>query len=334
MKVLLTGAFGNIGTSALEELLKKGHEVRCFDLRTKANEKIAKKYEGKIQVFWGDLRKPEDVAFAVHDRDVVIHLAFVIPKLSATGVGSEERPHWAREINVGGTRNLLQAMKALPHPPKIIFASSYHVYGRTQDQLPPRVVADPLHPVEHYARHKVACERMVKSSGLDWAIFRFAAALPVRLILDPGMFDVPLNNRIEFVYREDVGLALANALDTDEIWGRVWLIGGGPRCQYYYREIVEKVLDTVGIGMLPEEAFGTVPYSTDWLDTSESQRVLQFQRHTLDDYLQDVRKALGIRRFFVRLFRPLVRAWLLRRSPYYKRRKPSKPQVQEADSLT
>lgn len=35
MNVLLTGAFGNIGQSALDELLERGHTVRCFDLRQK-----------------------------------------------------------------------------------------------------------------------------------------------------------------------------------------------------------------------------------------------------------------------------------------------------------
>jgi len=34
MKVLITGAFGNIGTSAIDKLLKQGHKVRGFDLKT------------------------------------------------------------------------------------------------------------------------------------------------------------------------------------------------------------------------------------------------------------------------------------------------------------
>ena len=194
MKVLVTGAFGNIGTSALAELLRQGHQVRCFDLRTRANEKAARRLKGQTEVVWGDLRRPDDVAIAVRDQQVVIHLAFVIPKLSATGVGSEDRPDWAREINVGGTRNLLNAMKGLPLPPQIIFASSLHVFGETQEQPPPRTVSDPVQPTDHYSLHKIECEQMVKASGLDWAILRFAAALPLQVKLDPAMFDVPLDN--------------------------------------------------------------------------------------------------------------------------------------------
>ena len=34
MNVLLTGAFGNIGTGTLPELIKQGHKVRALDLRS------------------------------------------------------------------------------------------------------------------------------------------------------------------------------------------------------------------------------------------------------------------------------------------------------------
>jgi nucleoside-diphosphate-sugar epimerase len=306
-----------VGTSALTELLKQGHRVRCFDLRTKASEKAARRIGDRAEVMWGDLRNPSDVAAAVRGQDVVIHLAFIIPKLSVTGVESEKRPDWARAINVGGTQNVIEAMKAQPHPPKLVFASSLHVYGLTQDQPPPRTVSDPVRPLEHYARHKVECEQMIRASGLEWAILRFAAAMPISLKLDPGMFDVPLGNRMEFVHTRDVGLAVANAAGSPAVWGKLLLIGGGPRCQYYYREIVERVLTAAGVGMLPEAAFTTAPFATDWLDTTESQRLLHYQQRDLGDYIQEVVGALGHLRILARAFRPLVRYSLVRQSPYF-----------------
>jgi len=324
MKVLVTGAFGNVGTSTVEALVEQGHMVRCFDIRTKANEKAARRarqrYGDRVEVVWGDLRRPADLAEAVRDQDVVIHLAFIIPKLSHTGVESEARPDWAREINVGGTRNLIEAMKALPHPPRLIFASSYHLFGRTQDQPPPRTASDPVQPIEHYTFHKVECEEMIRASGLEWAILRLAATLPLSLRLDPAMFDVPLDNRMEFAHTRDVGLAFANAAGSEEVWGKVLLIGGGPRCQLYYRDIVGRVLEALGIGMLPEEAFGSVPFPTDWVDTSESQRLLRYQQRDFDDYVREMVALMGFRRHLVRLFRPIARWWLLRRSPYYRER--------------
>jgi len=316
MNVLVTGAFGNVGRSAVDELLKQGHTVRCFDLKTSSNKRAARKLKGLAGVVWGDLRNPEDVAEAVCDQDAVVHLAFIIPKLSATGVECESHPSWAEEINVGGTRNLLQAAKSLANPPRIIFTSSVHVFGRTQHQLPPRRASDPVQAVEHYSQHKLTCEQMVKESGLDWSIFRMAATLPITLILDSGMFDVPLQNRIEFMHTRDLGLALANGVSSPDIWGKLLLVGGGPRCQYLYREVAEAVLEGIGVGMLPDEAFGSTPFCVDWMDTTESQQLLHYQQRDLSDYIADMRKLLGFRRRLVRALRPFVRMWLLGKSPY------------------
>jgi nucleoside-diphosphate-sugar epimerase len=317
VKVLLTGAFGNIGLHTLKELLAQGHTVRCFDVASKGNRRRARQVSGRFEVTWGDLRRPEEVATAVRGQDAIVHLAFIIPKLSMTGVGSEDRPDFAREINVGGTLNLLAAAKASPRSPRFVFASSLHVYGRTQHLPPPRRVADPIQPVEHYAWHKATCEEMVKGSGLRWAILRLAASMPIRLIVDAGVFDVPLDNRIEYVHGRDVALAMANPLRTEEAWGRTWLIGGGPACQFLYRDLATQVLDAFGVGMLPDWAFRSEPFAVDWLDTTESQQVLRFQRHTLDDYVADVRAALGPKRQAVHALRPLIRRHLLRLSPNY-----------------
>ena len=330
MNVLLTGAFGNVGTSTIVELVNQGHTVRCFDLNTRANRKATRKAGAQIEVAWGDVRRPEDVAAAVRDQDVVIHLAFIIPKMSATGIESEDRPDLAREINVEGTRNLLNAMRALSRPPKIIFTSSCHVYGRTQDQPPPRTVGDPVRPVEHYTRHKVVCERMVRASGLEWTIFRLGATLPLSMKLDPGMFDVPLDNRMEYVHTRDVGLALANAVSSEGVWGKLLLIGGGPDCQYYYRGIAHCILDAMGVGMLPEEAFGSAQFCTDWMDTSDGQRLLGYQQRDLDDYIRDMVAMVGYRRVLIRLFRPVVRRWLLKKSPYFSRLKSKSKSLKRA----
>lgn len=131
-------------------------------------------------------------------------------------MNSEVSPDWAKAIDVGGTRFVLTATQVLTSPPKIQFSSSLHIYGKTQDQPPPRMVQDTPQPVEPYAKHKVQCEQMVHESDLEWTIFRLGAVLSVRLILDPGMFEVPLNNRIEFVHSKDVAIAVANALENEQ----------------------------------------------------------------------------------------------------------------------
>ena len=79
MRILLTGAFGNVGSNTLATLLERGHQVRCFDVPTKANKRVARRFKQRVEIAWGDLRDPEQVAAAVVDQDVAIHLAFVIP---------------------------------------------------------------------------------------------------------------------------------------------------------------------------------------------------------------------------------------------------------------
>jgi UDP-glucose 4-epimerase len=314
MNILLTGAFGNIGRSTLDELLNRGHWVRCFDLSTKTNLRLSSHYADRVQLQWGDMLDQEALHTAMKGVDAVIHLAFVIPALSATGKCSEDDPGWAYAVNVGGTRNLLNAILSQPKPPRLLFTSSLHIYGKTQHIRPPRTTSDPPDPIEHYAKHKVECEKLIRNSGVSWSIFRLAASLPIRLILDQSMFDVPLHNRIEFVHTRDVGLAIANALENEEVWGRVWHIGGGAKCQLYQRDLVKQVLEAVGVGMLPEDVFTQNPYPVDWLDTTESERVLSFQRRTLSDYIRELRSRLGGWRHLIRLFRPVIRLWILLQS--------------------
>lgn len=313
MKILLTGAFGNIGRYVLDELLGRGYDVRCFEIKTDRNKAWAQKYKGRAEVIWGDLRKIDDVLRAVKGCDVIIHLAYIIPPLS------EKRPSWAYEINVGGTSNIIRAAHRQQKLPKIIFTSSIAVYGNTQHMPPPRRVADPVNPLDNYGRQKLACEKLVKESGLEWAILRLAAAPSIDLErIDPIMFEISLEDRIEFIHPRDIAKAVVNAVDAEEVWGKTLLIGGGEQCRMLQRIFMEKCLKMLGIEMLPDSAFARHHYHTDWMDTGESQRILKYQRHSFDDFLKEQARIFGWRVWLMRLFRPIIRRILLSKSPYYK----------------
>ena len=313
MKILLTGAFGNIGMSTLYELLRQGHQVRCFVSRRKAHERTARRFAGKIELMQADIRQFADVSKAVQDQDIIIHMAYMLPP------HSEDHPDLARSINIDGTRNLVVAAHSLSRPPRFFFSSSLDVFGYTQDQPPPRKVTDPVQATDHYSTHKIACEQMIKTSGLEWAIFRFADVPPLALRSPhPIMFRIPLTTRIEVIHTYDAGLAVANGICSDEIWGKTLLIGGGPSCQILYRDYLSRMLEMMGIGMLPESAFGTEPYSTDWLDTEESQRLLTYQRYSFDDIIQHLTRIVGYKRLLTLMVRPIARWWVLRMSPFYK----------------
>jgi nucleoside-diphosphate-sugar epimerase len=294
MRVSLTGTFGNVGRSTLDELINQDHQVTCFDIWTEENEKAAQEYGGRAKFIWGDLRHREEVARAVADQEAIVHVAFILPATSShTGISSEDQPDYAREVNVGGTRNLIEAAKALAGPSKFIFCSTQNLFGRTQDQPPPRTVSDPVVATSHYTAHKIECQEMVKASGLEWVILRLCAVWPIRVSLDPSMFDVPPSNRMEFVHTRDVGIACVNALGSDEAVGKILLIGGGPNCQSRYGDFVGQAMGLFGMPMPADESFATLDSCHDWVDTTESQRLLSFQRRTFDDYLEDMRRLIS-----------------------------------------
>ncbi len=312
MKILVTGAFGNVGTAFRKEVAGRGHEVVYFDQPTKANKAAAKR--AGVEVVWGDIREPAEVARAVAGRDAVVHLAAIIPP------GSVRNPKLAEAVNVGGTRNVIEAAKAQPNPPRLAFASSVALFGPTQHLSSLRTLDDPVNPSDDYSHHKLACEALLHESGLDITILRLTAVIPIEVlgVIDPYMFDVPLTDRMEFVHPHDVALAFIHAIESPETIGRTFLIGGGPRCHLMQREIVMKPLIALGIGALPDEAFGTTPFFIDWVDSTESERVLKYQRYDFDDCVREMVANVGWRKPFIRLARPFARRKLLSASPYYK----------------
>ena len=79
MKVLLTGAMGNIGLSTLEALLAEGHDVVAFDLESRRARRLASGFDGRAQFVWGDITSPESLRHALEGVDAVIHLAAIVP---------------------------------------------------------------------------------------------------------------------------------------------------------------------------------------------------------------------------------------------------------------
>lgn len=312
MKVLLTGAFGNIGSHTLAELLRRGHDVRCFAADTSADRRRAQRFPD-LDVCWADIRSVDAVNEAVAGVDAVLHFAALIPP------ASEADPALARAINVDGTINVLAACRAEASPPKLIFASTFDVHGNSRDKPPPRRVDDPLEALDAYSQHKIEGEALVRESGLQWFIPRFVDVPIIGMRrADPLMYEIGLDNRIEVVHADDLAVAMANALESDEVWGSTLFIGGGQQCQVTYAQFLERMLGAMGMRMLPESAFSDKAYATDWVDTEESQRILRYQRHTFDDIVRDIAATLGWKRFLTPVARTFAERQMLRMSPYYR----------------
>ncbi len=315
MRVLLTGAFGNVGVKTITELLTAGHSIRCFDLPTPSNRKTARQLGSRFEIVWGDITRAEQVCDAVAGCDAVIHDAAIIPP------ASELDPELTRRVNVEGSRNVIKACEAQETKPRLIFASSISLFGLTQDQSPPRRASDPVVPTDHYTHSKVTCEDMVRASSLDWVILRFSVVLPDKIKRTDGMtleslFGADPACRVEYVHPADVGLAQTRALGCDAALGKVLLIGGGKQCQVFMRDILAVMLEAVGIGAFPDSNFKRESLYVDWLDTEESQRLLQFQRHDFAEFRAKMRREIRWLRLLIRPLRWPIRAYIRHNNPY------------------
>jgi nucleoside-diphosphate-sugar epimerase len=314
---LLTGALGNIGLATVAALLLEGHDVVGFDLETRVNRKLAARLDGRARVIWGDITRPESLHSALDGVDAVIHLAAIIPP------NTDRVPELARRVNLDATQNLIAQMEASPTAKRLVFASSQGVFGDVQDREPPLRVDTPVAPSDAYGRHKVACEDAIRRSGLRWSILRLAAVTPIHLqAQDPSiMFEFSSDARFEFLHPADAGTAFARAVGCADSIGKTLYIAGGPNCRITFGEFVNSLMSSIGIGHIPTDAFvQRTPrrFFGDWVDTEESQRLLQYQRRGLSDQLADMKKEFGLLVPIIRLVRPLATWFVIRSSAYVK----------------
>lgn len=317
--VLLTGAFGNIGQGTLDKLLAAGHTVVCHDQEMAKTREVADKYAGRISTVWGDINDLAVLATALEGVDTVIHLVGIIPPLS------EQDGELAERVNVGGTRAIIAAMEASKTAKRLIFASSIAVFGTLQDRQPPLLNDSRESPTDNYGRTKVAAEQAIRSSSLKWTILRICAAPPVEIPKGGAhdistMFEMSADARVEFVHAEDVSSAFCSAVNCDESIGKSLFLGGGKECQLSGLEFATNMVRGNGIsGTLPAAAFkpGPIPvFYGDWVDTQESQRLLQFQHHTMEDFIGHMQAAMGWKYYLIRLISPLAKRVILKHSPY------------------
>lgn len=319
--ILLTGAFGGIGRQVLANLLSAGHRVTCLDLKNARTEKIAAQLPPAATVMWGNIGDAALVEPALHNIDVVVHMAAIIPPLANSDTAL------ATKINVDATRALLEMMARSSSARRLIFASSMGVAGLDQSIRTPPLTADiPPTPTDHYGQTKADCEALIQASGLDWTILRIAACPHADLLGGSKddlrlAFETSADGRVEYVHFEDVGVAFANAVDCDAAIRRILFIGGGEQCQTVGWLFFTNLLRATGIDGIPRTAFkpGPPSFFGDWLDTKESQALLGFQRHTLEDFYSFVRRNTGLKRHLIRLIAPLARREILKQSPYYRR---------------
>jgi len=306
MKILLTGAFGSLGSFVAEALLARGHRVVAFDVPSKASRKVAAGFgdTSGLEIAWGDIRDEEPIASLVRGADVVVHLAALIPPFS------ESDPALGHAVNVGGTERILEAIRTAARPPLLVYASSISVFGPREMGAPLCTPDDPVAPTDHYSRHKIECEQRVQALASPWAILRLAGMADSRMQnRDPARarmaFALAPESPVEFVHPKDAATAIVHALDRPEAHGRIHLVGGGTHCQVTTLRMIQVMMGAVGLEIGADD-LGTEPTHGPWLDTTESQRLLSFQRHTVEDLERECHARFRLLRPFLRPLSPLI----------------------------
>ncbi|HUT76391.1 MAG TPA: NAD(P)-dependent oxidoreductase [Polyangia bacterium] len=320
MLVTVTGALGSLGAVVVEALVAAGHRVRGLDRDGRAARKRARRLPSGVEVLLGDVRDPALLDKAFQGAGAVFHGAGVLPPFT------DDHPAEAESINVGGTRAALEALARTAPGALLIFPSSVTVYGPTQSLPPPRRADDPLLPTDGYSRHKAACEEIVRAAPGPWSILRVGVAVdanPFRVDRRTlaGLFEVRADNRIELVHPRDLARAVIRLVERPAAWNRVLNIGGGPSCRIQLIDLFDGLFGAAGLGPLPAAAFGDGEYYTDWLDTVESQALLDYQRAGFDEIRAEAAHRLRRVRPLVRVLRPLARGLVLHSSRPWRERK-------------
>ncbi len=159
-KILVTGADGFIGSHLVEELVRRGHDVRAFVYYNSFNswgwlDHSSAEIKCNIDVFSGDIRDPHGVRQAMKGCDVVLHLAALIAIPY-----SYHSPDTYIDTNIKGTLNVVQAARELGVD-KVVHTSTSEVYGTAR--FVPITEDHPLQGQSPYSASKIGADQLAMS---------------------------------------------------------------------------------------------------------------------------------------------------------------------------
>ncbi|MCL1891036.1 MAG: UDP-glucose 4-epimerase GalE [Coriobacteriia bacterium] len=197
MKVLVVGGAGYIGSHAVYELIRAGHEVVVYDnLSTGHRDDV----HAQARFVQGDIRDKKTLAACLQAEnankpfDVAMHFAakLIVPE-------SLSEPLAYYENNVEGVRVLLEVL-AETGVKNFVFSSTAAVYGEPENGVCKE--DDYTVPINPYGETKLAAERMITwvcaAHNMNYCILRYFnvagadASLEIGLEKDTLTWIVPL----------------------------------------------------------------------------------------------------------------------------------------------
>ncbi len=131
--VLITGGAGFIGTNLAHHLLSHGRPVLVLDSLARPGVEqnlrwLRDTHGDRVRVEIADVRDGAAVRRAVADAGQVFHFAAQVAVTTSLGDPVDDF-----DVNARGTLTLLEAIRAQPTPPPLVFTSTNKVYGGLED---------------------------------------------------------------------------------------------------------------------------------------------------------------------------------------------------------
>lgn len=177
MRIMITGGFGQVGSTVADILLSKSNKILSIDnFATGRRDNLAAhplltQVEGSI----ADSAFMERL-FSDFRPDVVVH----------TAASYKDPDDWATDalVNAVGTANIAKGCK-VHKVQRLIYFQTALCYG-TKPLHQPIQLNHPINPVNSsYAISKTAGEHYVQFSGVDWVTFRLANVIGPRNVSGP-----------------------------------------------------------------------------------------------------------------------------------------------------
>lgn len=205
MKVCVIGGAGYIGSHAVYELVREGHEVIVIDnLSTGLKEMVHK----EAKFYYGDITKEESLISIFNLEcvnkpfDVVMHFAakLIVPESMIDPLGYYYN-------NVEGVRVMLSVMNKF-NIKNIVFSSTAAVYGEPKNSLCKE--EDEKLPINPYGESKLSCEKLIKwasmAYNMHYCIFRYFNVAGADKSLEIGLKKDNLTHIIPLVTQTALGI--------------------------------------------------------------------------------------------------------------------------------
>jgi UDP-glucose 4-epimerase len=239
-RVLVTGGAGFVASNIVQKLLQEGATVVVLDDFYTGDRKNLPLSDPKLQLIEGSVTDLDLVKRLVKESTLIIHEA------ARNIIASTRNPKEDYEVNIGGTLNILLAMKENPVG-RMVYSSSASIYGNPR--YLPINEDDAVNLLSPYAVSKFAgenyCRAFYENYGLSTAVVRYSNVYGCRQraenpycgvvakFFQAGRAGKPMQihgdgeQTRDFTYMEDVVEATLLAALSPKAEGQVYNLGTG-----------------------------------------------------------------------------------------------------------